>query len=413
MRMSKINVFIIVLFVMFGVSTSHADLTHYINNNVGDRASGLGGAYTAISDDSSGCYYNPAGIALSPTNKFSASANALSSSTKVYKGVLEKVDGGAKDWEQESFTLLPNYFGIVQTFGPGMAGFSYAVPDSSQMKQKQSFYNIQGYDENSIPYTIESYNIDINQNDKAYLFGPSYSYRLNDSLTIGGTLYYYYRDSEIIYNQYISREDTNKSTYNVHMTQTQQGFKPILGLIWDPIDNVSVGLALSKLWLFDSEYEQQVISDSGSEITRSWITSSDKQDFPLSTSLGLAWFYSPSLLFSCDLKYFEEIEDRLSVLNMAVATEYYPIETFALRTGFYTDMSNAPDVKSSRPSDYDQIHIYGFSLSGTLFSGKSSLTIGVDWRYGQGDAQADMNSNTVYDVDYNTLTLHISTSFTY
>src|SRR3990172_2529925 len=53
-----------------------ADEYHYNNILIGDRAAGMAGAYTAISDDPSGLYYNPAGIVFAPRRSFSASVNA-------------------------------------------------------------------------------------------------------------------------------------------------------------------------------------------------------------------------------------------------------------------------------------------------------------------------------------------------
>ncbi|MFH1131980.1 MAG: hypothetical protein V1754_11635 [Pseudomonadota bacterium] len=51
-----------------------ADDNHYQNYLLGERAVGLGGAFTAISDDSSGAFYNPAGLAETPHSSLSLSA---------------------------------------------------------------------------------------------------------------------------------------------------------------------------------------------------------------------------------------------------------------------------------------------------------------------------------------------------
>ncbi|GAB6094378.1 hypothetical protein JCM14469_06300 [Desulfatiferula olefinivorans] len=399
------------MFILIVAADARADESHYINSNVGDRASGMAGAYTAVSDDSSGCYYNPAGIAFAPANKFSASVNAVNTAKRVYKNVLTTLSGAGLDWEQESFSLLPNYFGIVQEFGPGMLGFSYAVPDSAQMRQKQTFSNIAGVQ------TINTLTININKHDKAYLFGPTYSYRINDALSVGATLYYYYRDSELIYNQFAMFADGSEAITNLHTTRTDQGVKPMLGLIWDPVDNVSVGLSVSKLWVFDSDRDVQEIQndypDDPADILLAKASYSDETKFPLSTALGLAWFYSPSLLFSMDLKYYPDIEEKKYVLNAALATEYYPTDFFAVRAGVYTDLSNAPDLSTAAVSQVDQVDLYGVTLSGTLFSGKTSVSLGLDWSFGSGDAQVNAASTQIYDVDYSQLTVHISTSFSY
>lgn len=409
MIISKNKLILVLMFALNFACPGYADDTHYINSNVGDRASGMAGAYTAVSDDSSGCYYNPAGIAFAPSNKFSASVNAVSVSTRVYKDVIRNQSGGTQDWEQKSFSLLPNFFGIVQKFGAGMVGFSYAVPDSAQMRQKQTFTNVAGIK------AIDAYTIDINNYDKAYLFGPSYSYQVSNSLSFGGTLYYYYRDSERIINEFVQFNDATEAITNVHTTRTDQGLKPILGVIWDPIDNLSLGLTVSKLWILSSNPESQSIANNYGIDAADFSLSNVKlaeDKFPFSTNLGLAWFYSPSLLFSCDLKYFDKINEKKSVLNMAFATEYYTSDHFAIRAGVYTDLSNAPDVTAAAASDNEQIDIYGVTLSGSLFSGKSSVSAGVDWGFGKGDSQVT-SSNTVYDVVYNNLTFHISTSFNY
>src|SRR3989338_11529459 len=121
------NLFFILIgysFLLF-TSVSFADEYHYNNIIIGDRASGMGGAYTAISDDASGCYYNPAGLIFASGRSLSASANVYNYFKKTYKDVL-----GGKGWERVSSNLLPNYFGIIQPLGQGIIGFSYAVPDS-------------------------------------------------------------------------------------------------------------------------------------------------------------------------------------------------------------------------------------------------------------------------------------------
>ena len=64
------------VFILAFSTAAWADSYHYKNLIVGDRASGMGGAYTAISDDPSGLYYNPAGIVYSQGTNVSASANA-------------------------------------------------------------------------------------------------------------------------------------------------------------------------------------------------------------------------------------------------------------------------------------------------------------------------------------------------
>ena len=90
--------------VIFSGATAMADDFHYTNLLIGDRASGMGGAYTAVSDDATGLYYNPAGIAYTMGRSFSASVNAYYNTEKKYKEVI-----GGNGWVRTSSSLLPNY----------------------------------------------------------------------------------------------------------------------------------------------------------------------------------------------------------------------------------------------------------------------------------------------------------------
>ncbi|MBI5193355.1 MAG: hypothetical protein HZA08_07955 [Nitrospirae bacterium] len=93
-------------------SISYADEYHYNNIIIGDRAAGMGGAYTAVSDDPSGLFYNPAGIVFAYGRSLSGGAHAYHSVHKKYKDVL-----GGKGWDRSSSEVLPNYFGIIQPLG--------------------------------------------------------------------------------------------------------------------------------------------------------------------------------------------------------------------------------------------------------------------------------------------------------
>lgn len=92
-RQAKLGKLLLGLLLFFGVAS--ADEFHYRNFLPGDRAGSMGGAYTAISDDPSGAFYNPAGLAIG--NKLSINVNAFHLSEKSYLKVLPKTAGGAED----------------------------------------------------------------------------------------------------------------------------------------------------------------------------------------------------------------------------------------------------------------------------------------------------------------------------
>lgn len=407
-----------------------ADEYHYVNLLVGERSAGMGGAYTAIADDPSGCYYNPAGLVYATGRSLSVSVNAYHNSTKLYKDVLIGTDGKKHDWEQESSMLMPNFFGIVQPLGRGKIGFSYAVPDSILRDQQQVFYKITS----SFPDRyITRYSMNMNDIDKTYNFGPSYAIKLSDSLAFGATLYVHYRDRDIIRNHLVELDNNEFMWENYYESSTEWGYKPIFGVMWSPEDRVSIGLAVSKTEIVSVENRTQTtrrepttaydingdgITDYGGygldDVTYQEIEDSNKRKFPFTTTLGIAYFASPSLLFSGDIRYYERVSDeKKETFNVALGTEYYLNEKWAIRAGLFTDRANTPKLSSARTGQNDHIDLYGVSFSVTRFTRSSSISVGGNYTFGSGEAQAIADSPCIYDVDMQNLTFFVSAGYSY
>lgn len=397
---------------------AYADEYHYNNILIGDRAAGMGGAYTAISDDPSGLYYNPAGIAYAQGSNISVSANALHQTKTVYKDAL----GNGNDYVRNSFTLLPNFFGIIQPLGKGKVGFSYAVPDSVAEDQNQTFYNL--------PNTNTSrFAINLNKNDSTYNFGPSYALELTKDFSIGATLYGHYRRNEWISNQLVN---TNSGTYewtNVFYKNTEWGVKPVLGLMWSPTGKLSAGLSLSKVNIIQSDARFQSfcagdipgICDptyvAGTAPIRVVDLSTSKKVYPLTSTMGMAYFHSKTLIISGDVSYYGKVEDnafgnREATWNVALGTEYYLDEKWAIKGGFFTDRANTPKIKSSDINAYDHVDLYGGSLSASYFTRQSSITLGATFRYGVGQAQI-LGNQTIQDVTSQASTFFLSAAYFY
>ena len=400
------------------VSMALADDYHYVNLLVGNRASGLGGAYTAISDDPAGCFYNPAGIAFASSNSLSASVNAFNTETKKYKKTMQDVNGQKKSWKQKSSSLLPNFFGVVKKIGSNAIGLSYAVTNSTLRRQDQNFTNL-----SSIIGTIQRFEINIDDSDRTYLFGPSYAYKISDNLSVGTTLYVYYRDLKLIRNQLLLFEQGEHYLSNYYTTKVEWGLKPNIGLMWEPIDKVSLGLSLSKIYVSSSDNKYQRIlrdttnqeNDFSDTNTISFTTSDsgETDDLPFQTTLGLAYFVSSSLLFSTDLSYYENIGNREAVINFAVGTEYYFNEKWAVRGGFWSDFANTPKLSSNKVNQPEHIDLFGTSLSLTFFQRQASVSLGCSYSFGDGEAQVIADYSTIQDVEIRATTLYISAGYSF
>lgn len=415
-----------------------ADEYHYNNILIGDRAAGMAGAYTAVSDDPSGLYYNPAGIVFAPGRSFSASVNAYQYSKKTYKDVL-----GGNGWERISSNLLPNYFGVIQPLGAGKIGFSYAVPDTRQENQAQTFYNLPGRDpDTGQAITITRYVINMNDTDYTYNFGPSYALKINDKLSVGATAYMHYRDRQLISNQFIAVDndlsvagDERYQWLNVYNSTSEWGVKPTIGVMWTPTEKVSLGFTGSKSLMFDSKRRvQNTLRNDlnwGSNLPpyEVW-ESNDNRGFPLTATFGAAYFPSESLLLSADVSYYTAASYTLNfknsstgaiaasytpqseTVNAALGAEYYPSATIALRSGLFTNMANTPKLTTLDANEPEHIDMYGASLSISHFTRSSSLTFGGSYSYGTGKSHI-YGDTSIQDVEMQNITAFLSAAFSY
>lgn len=433
--MKKIFCLIIIAAALSVCGAASADQLHYVNLLIGDRASGMGGAYTAVSDDATGLYYNPAGIAYSSVRSFSASVNAFYSNDKTYKDVI-----GGNGWTRRSSSLLPNYFGVVMPIGSVKVGFSYAVPDSIMEDQSQTFTNLP-LNASIQPYNsgvnISSYIINFNNENNVYEFGPSAAAEITDNFSTGLTLYYYQRKALWILNQIIKTTNGGYEVTNQYYHTNEKGVRPVLGFMWAPAEKVSLGLSLSKIFIFNSDtstqfsYNRQGICLSSTDCSLVSLPdgpsgTSAKRTTPKQISLGIGWFPTASLLLTTDLNYFSAknvgdivtfkghadagIED---VLNIALGTEYYFTKSFALRGGLYTDLANTPKVSSGEANQPEHVDLYGGTLSISSFTRNTSVTLGGGYTYGAGKAQIISNSSGIQDALSQGWMVFLSSSYSY
>jgi long-chain fatty acid transport protein len=437
MKRSLLWLMLIVCSVLFTGGTAGADNFHYTNLLVGDRASGMGGAYTAISDDATGLYYNPAGIAYASVKSFSASVNAYYENDKTYKSVI-----GGNGWSRSSSSLLPNFFGVVQPMGRFKVGFSYAVPDSIMEDQSQTFgpldlnTSIQPFNPG---VRIASYTINFNNENNVYNIGPSIATEITANLSTGLTLYYYQKKELWILNQIIKTTNGGYELTNQYYHTNEKGLRPVLGFMWSPANNVSIGLALSKVFIEKSDtstqfaYSRENIAVDSNPADNKVISLPDgtsntntKRTTPKQISIGAAWFPSASFLLTTDLNYysakstgkivtFKEHEDSgiQDVINIAVGTEYYFTRNWAMRAGIYTDYANTPEVQSGGVNQDEHIDLYGGTLSISHFTRNTSVTLGGGLTYGTGKAQIISGRTDIQTADSQGWMVFLSSSYSY
>ncbi len=384
-----------VLLPGFGIgfgSFAVADEFHNNNLLIGDRASGMGGAYTAISDDATGLFYNPAAIVYASGQNFSASVNTLHNQSKKYEGAI-----AGRAFERQSSALLANFFGIIKAVGKYKFGFSYAVPDSVNEDQDQIFSDVSA--------DVSRYTINLNNKDNTSNIGPSFAAELSNDLAAGITLYAHRRETQLIVNQFVEKTDLTFEWTNYYYELDELGIRPVIGIAWSPADKLSLGLSLSKTVLFNSRAVGQLTcSDSTTDgcdnkaptndplLVPKLTNSTAKKEYPVRVTVGAAYFASSSLLLSGDLTYHTAVADpffgdKIATVDVALGTEYYFSKKWALRAGLFTSMANTPAIREGITQIEEHIDLYGGSMSITNFSGDASVTLGGSVSHGAGQSQ--------------------------
>lgn len=431
------------VFLIVGrASSASADENHYNNILVGDRASSMGGAYTAISDDTSGLFHNPAGVVYTTGGNLSASVNAYQASKKTYKKAL----GGRFDWKRESSVILPNFFGIVQSLGKGKIGISYAITDSTIENQNQTFEDFTGC---KGACTVNHFAVNVLNEENVTNIGPSYARGLSKDFSLGVSLFMHQRAKHEIFNQFLIIDSNSYQLINSNNEDDELGIRPVLGLMWSPLDKVSVGLSVSKTALFYANQSRRLIYDTTfddpatavNEIAtfRIQADADAVREYPWSGTLGVAYFPTEALLLSGDFSYFtavpkktfdlpattylttgqttaninvDSFEERLATWNAALGLEYFIISDIALRAGVFTNRSNSPEPVEGETSGLEHIDLYGGSTSVSYFSRNSSLTLGSSYSYGTGKAQV-VSGTGVQDANAYTWAVFLSSSYVY
>jgi hypothetical protein len=392
--------------------TVFADQYHYTNTNVGDRPAGMGGAYTAVSDDAAGVWYNPAGIVFATGNSVSASVNSIIIQDKNYANTL----GSGVNYDRTSQNLLPNFFGVIQKTPFGTVGFSYVVPDSVLQQQDTTYGNATG---------DSSYTINYNNDYNVYEIGPSIGIDSTKNLKFGASLYFHYKRQKTITNTLETQASNGRIFWNNNLFKIDEyGFKPIIGVLWSPEDGkYSVGMSATSTFILSSSQYFQSAAASGGAVSYSPsanLSASEIASYPVTVKIGAAWFPNSALLIATDLSYTTSANSstytyqwaRVPVVNLAAGLEYFISPTFAVRTGVFTDNSNvgSQSIAGNPSVADDKVDMLGYALSFTYFQKSTAITVGFNYGYGNGLGNL---SGTVNPLTVQTGSLFLGSSYSY
>lgn len=100
----------------FLANRSDAQALYYRSIPLGERAMGLGGAYTGIANDPSSTYYNPAGIVTGGRFQLMGSLSSIVFTRRTVENAFDSPTVDA-DFTSTSTTTLPSFIGTVVKLG--------------------------------------------------------------------------------------------------------------------------------------------------------------------------------------------------------------------------------------------------------------------------------------------------------
>jgi long-chain fatty acid transport protein len=379
-------------------------MEHHKNTLIGGRAATMGGAYTAISDDASGAFYNPAGLSYASGNSFSGSANTYSMTKTSYKQTI-----GDKDWDRDSSQLKPNFFGVVQKHKEHTFALSYAMTDSYVEHQDQIYTGL-----NNLTTPIDVYALNIHSEDNTYLAGPSYSKKLSDKISFGASLFYHYRVYRRAQSQLLRFSDATDEASYLNNTKKEKGFKPKFGLMYSPHDKLSLGATVSRTQIYtafnDNQQNQKLKGASTYQFGQ--VSNTEKRRTPYELETGAAYFASPYLLLSTNLDfYLFDDSHRENVVNLSFGGEYYLTEKQAVRAGLYSNRTNSKEASNATTAPLEHINMYGLTAGYTIFAQSTAITFGTVLSHGKGEAQIYSGSSATRDFTKNTMDFLIAADY--
>lgn len=401
-----------------GSSSALADIYHYNNVLVGDRANGMGGAYTGIADDASGTYYNPAGIAFAQSNDLSGSANAYYNKSQVYSKVV-----GNQDYEEQASGVFSPFIGILNKldrFVPGLVGaFSMYTSDTELLNQDDRWPNTFA----GAGTYVDGFHRTVQLKSNTSHISVALGYRLSGRLSVGVGLRHTTIDQ--------LSQDFQKNTINIYKTVSgdliriyeqifykneramlrASAIEPALGVQMALGQAFSIGLTVRKGTVMSEAFESDIDSITTERENTDGLQQSDipviklgsvedlKESKPLASipgevRVGMAWFASPRLLLSGDISYYDPATSgkavffrRESVLNYALGTEYYITPSIALRAGAFTNNDSRKEIIAGKSGQLAHIDYSGGSLFLAYIQPNSQISFGAVVQQGSGKAQ--------------------------
>ena len=374
----------ICLWLVTASGRAWGDAFHYNDNLVGERALSMGGAFTALGNEVSGAFYNPAGLVDIDDDYLALSMTIFQFRSREIKSYRTK-----QDMTRNSLNIIPASAGTIYSFGRHRFGFTIMVPE---------------YDDAIIDFhdTESRPEVHINRSTKSteYMAGPSLSFFLDRKFSLGATLYGYYR-SDKEYVSVLTRLDETFSQSITSSDKTLVGVMPVVGALYKPWPFLSFGLSMrSGLRAFSTAKLNTTVTTNAEGVEPVRFKEEEKENasqFPLMLRGGVAAHIWSGNTTAFDVTFSDPVIYRsagsnaelLPTVNFNLGIEQLLGALWSVRAGCYTDFTAAPEVDETKPSPPPHIDLFGATLGMGMDGAFTTTTYGINGAYGEGEIFQD------------------------
>jgi hypothetical protein len=247
------------------------------------------------------------------------------------------------------------------------------------------------------------------------------------------------RKKEMIHSEEVYLRDkatpsnSGFSWTRTHVQTSEFGIRPLLGIMWAPMEKWSVGLTGSYTEILSQSRQRKscginnaTAAKDGENTVITLISMTDvsipttseqactfvdqvDRTLPLQVTAGVAYFASDSLMVTGDFSFYGATNEREATWNTALGAEYFLDSVWGLRGGFYTNNANTKAI-STTASLREHVDLFGLAFSVSRHAKDSSMTAGVNYSLGEGQAVTSPGSNRIQDLSINAFSVFISTS---
>ena len=427
MHLRKILFFFFTLYAatFHASSPAYADDSNYQDLLVGLKSAGMGGAFTAVADDSFAGYYNPAGLAFIKRSRLSLRVLIYSLEKRDIEGGIQQPEG------QGSLHFIDllverSSSGWVYKFGPkDESGNHVWATGFSMFAPTNYWYSFRDNIDRTLNGKQRTATHMFSHIDNSFFMGQSIARRWGN-FGLGLTLYYYQRSIILDFSEHntllrcpqsppgnCSLESLHASV--AHLSALTGHINARLGLMWQPSDVLRLGAtaSLSSIRLWDITtflIHATQTKDKGPPV-RTVVndrTLKSQVPIPWEFRLGMAYFPKEDVTIAADMVMYVPREQRLLqtdkpmryllypdvirrniTINVHLGTEFAVSKDIKFRMGVYSNFSSSPEIpKFSHNAYLPQIHMFGVSVGAGVKYSNQEFNIGLNFGYGRGTTQS-------------------------